>query len=283
MTEMAAAFVAMAIGVAGTSVIHLSKGVMRRGIARSSSLIFGVGVLMNFTNPVWVILANRFAPTVFYTSMYGLGLVPLLIYSRLRLDERLSRRQYRGVAIIVVGTLLIGLGNLIGTRGSLYGANGTLLVSIAAGWLIAAPLAAILVRHARVHLQEIVFGVAAGGLAAMEALVKGFAQAGPQGSTFLPQTTLGWWLFGVSFLGAAGAFGMIQWSYLRHCRASMMGSLYDVAYVTIPLVVTMSLVRGASPGIAGVGGIVLLGIGVAVTTRGSDTALSAVGVPHSQM
>jgi drug/metabolite transporter (DMT)-like permease len=270
MTELAAAFAAMAIGVLGTSVIHLSKGVMRRGIARKSSLLFGAGVLMNFTNPVWVILANRFAPTVFYTSMYGLGLVPLLIYSRLRLDERLSRRQYQGVAVIVVGTLLIGSGNLLGAPSSLYGANATLLVSIATGWLVAAPLAAILIRRARIHLQEVVFGVAAGGLAAMEALVKGFAQAGPGGSTFLPRTTPGWWLFGVSFLGAAGAFGMIQWSYLRHCRASLMGSLYDVAYVTIPLVVTMALVPGSSPGIAGAGGIVLLGVGVITTTRSGE-------------
>ena len=94
---------AMAIGVLGTSVIHLSKGVMKRGLVlmrervarpRTARSVYFAGVAMNFTNPLWVIIANRFAPTVYYTSMYGLGLVALLVYARFRLGENISRRQF---------------------------------------------------------------------------------------------------------------------------------------------------------------------------------------------
>ena len=268
MTELGGALLAMAIGVIGTSVIHLSKGFMRLGISNRSSKVYAIGVAMNFTNPLWVILANRFAPTVFYTSMYGLGLIPLLLFSRYQLNEQLHRRQYRGIAIIVLGTLIVGFGNLLGGKPSLYGANQSLLIAVAGFWLIGAPLLSVLVRRVRVSIQEYFFGITAGGMAALEALVKGFAQAGPTGSTFLPQTTVGWWLFGVSFLGAAGAFGMIQWSYLRSCRASMMGSLYDVSYVTIPLLLSAVLVDGAGLGVWSILGIACLVAGVLETTRG---------------
>ena len=46
--------VAMLIGIVGTSVIHLSKGFMRHGIGARSRSMYIVGVVMNFTNPLWV-------------------------------------------------------------------------------------------------------------------------------------------------------------------------------------------------------------------------------------
>jgi multidrug transporter EmrE-like cation transporter len=259
--------VAMLIGVLGTSVIHLSKGLMRHGIASGSRVAYSAGVLMNFTNPLWVILANRFAPTVFYTSMYGLGLLTLLLFSRAVLGEHLERRQYRGISVIVLGTLLIGLGNLLGGKPSLYGADRMVLLSFAGVWVVGAPVISRLIRRKAVRVQEYVFGIAAGGLAALEAVVKGVAQAGPAGSTFLPQSSSAWWLFGASFLGAAGAFGMIQWSYFRRCRASMMGSLYDVAYVTVPLLLTAILVEDAGLGAWSIAGTVCVSLGVMETVQ----------------
>ena len=84
--------IAMLIGIAGTSVIHSSKGVMKLGMQRlqhakavggpkrAASAIYTAGMLANFTTPFWVMFANLFAPTVFYTSMYGLGLISLLLF-----------------------------------------------------------------------------------------------------------------------------------------------------------------------------------------------------------
>lgn len=267
-------FIAMAIGIVGTSVIHLSKGVMRHGITERSKLVYTAGVVMNFTNPLWVILANRFAPTVFYTSMYGLGLVPLLLFSRKILDERLEARQYRGVAIIVLGTLAIGVGNIVGGKPSLFTADRRVLVLFALGWLLAAPTGSALIRRSSVRIQEYFFGIAAGGLAAVEAVVKGVAQAGPEVNTFLPQSSASWWLFATSFLGAAGAFGMIQWSFIRRCRASMMGALYDVAYVVLPLVLSAIIVDGVVLSVWSVIGIGLLVVGIHETVGGHPVTVS---------
>ncbi|MFO7781253.1 MAG: hypothetical protein R6W94_06445 [Spirochaetia bacterium] len=281
MTEIAGPLIAMAVGVLGTSTIHLSKGVMRLGLLRlrapetnkrRASIIYTAGILMNFTNPFWVILANRFAPTVFYTSMYGLGLLSLVLFSRYKLNEKLQGSQYAGILVIIAGTLLVGFGNLMGGTPSLYGANSGFLITVAILWLVLTPVFAVLLRRGAVGLQEIYFGLAAGGLAALEAMVKGVSQAGAVSNTFLPQTTFAWWLFAASFLGAAGAFGMIQWSYLRHCRASMMGSIYDVAYVAMPLLLTAAIVDGAGLGVWKLAGLAVLIVGVLMVGRSGSAA-----------
>lgn len=250
----AGAVLAMVIGVFGTTTIHLSKGMMRLGIKhlrreevgfgeqkstsrKRASAIYTTGVLMNFTNPLWVIVANRFAPTVYYTSMYGLGLIALLVFSRIRLRETIDHRQILGVFVIVAGTLIVGVSELLDGAPSLFGASRIRVITIALLWVVAAPILAIMLRGWKIVIQEVFFGITAGGLAALEAVVKGVAQAGAVSNSFLPQTTVNWWLFGLSFFGAAGAFGLIQWSYFRSCRASVMGAAYDVAYVAVPLLI----------------------------------------------
>ena len=278
------ALIAMLIGFAGTSTIHLSKGVMKLGISRlrpdapslvspvvsrrGAAIIYGIGIALNFTNPLWVIAANRFAPTIYYTSMYGLGLIALLIFSRFTLRESIRPRQVLGVLVIVFGTLVIGFTELSQAPTSLFLASRTRVAVVAGFWLIGAPIAAMLTAGSSIGIQEVVFGAAAGGLAALEAVVKGVAQAGATGSTFLPQNAANWVLFIVSFIGAAGAFAIIQWSFLRRCRAAMMGAVYTVSYVSVPLLVVPFLVGSSMINVGCVVGIVILAIG-AVLVAGS--------------
>ena len=283
----------MLIGVAGTTTIHLSKGVMRLGIqqlqtarthkrsTRRASAMYALGVAMNFTNPLWVILANRFAPTVFYTSMYGVGLIALVVFAGVVLHERLHRNQLIGVAIVLVGTTLVGIGNLTGHMASLYTANRTVLVGFAIAWFVAAPLGSLVLRRRSLGLQEVFFGIAAGGLAGLEAVVKGVAQAGAVQNTLLPTDSATWWLFGASFLGAAGAFGMIQWSYLRSCRASVMGSVYNVAYVALPLLLTVLVVQEATLGVWSIAGLLVLTAGVLAIGGGGKNGGRVVPTPRT--
>lgn len=88
----------------------------------------------------------------------------------------------------------------------------------------------------RLSLQEWVFGMAAGGFLALDALWKSLAQTRATGQMgLLPDTNIGWWLLLTSFLGAAGAFAMMLWSYWRHCRASGVVVGYNIMYVVLPL------------------------------------------------
>lgn len=276
MTTALAISIAVLIGIVGSSAVHLSKGIMKDGVIRRSTLIYLAGVALNFTNPLWVIVANRFAPTVYYTSVYGVGLIALVLYGRLRLGETLHRRQAVGLLLIVAGTLVIGVSEFSVPQPSLFSASRATLFLVAGLWVLGTPLVALLVRRSRKVVQEVVFGIAGGGFAALDAVAKGVAQAGAEGSTFLPTTPENWLVFGLSFLGAAGAFGMIQWSYVRSCRASMMGASYDVAYVALPLILVPVLLGVPMVGLWCVAGLVCLAGGAVLTSRGSSAAPASV-------
>ncbi|GAB6091419.1 hypothetical protein [Spirochaeta dissipatitropha] len=241
--------IAIVIGFAGTTVIHLSKGVMRLGIQKlkdshkGGTAVYILGICMNFTNPLWVIAANRFAPTVYYTSVYGLGLIPLLLFSYLVIGERPGRWQIYGSILIVVGTLIIGYTALVSISPSLYAANKTRALAVSIAWLLFSLIGTVASKHRAVHLQELFFGIAAGGLAALEAILKGIAQSGLHENSYLPQNSLNWIIFILSFFGAAGAFVLIQWSFHRTCRASVMGSVYNACYILLPLLIVPYLLE----------------------------------------
>jgi len=250
----------MLLGFLGTSVIHLSKGIMKKGSKKRSTLFF-LGVLLNFTNPLWVILANRFAPTVYYTSMYGLGLVTLLIYSHFVLGEKLSRTQFLGAAFILIGTMVLGLSRLITPFPSLFEAQRETILAFAFGWALLAPLALVLSKGLSLPWQEMIFGLAGGGFAALDAVLKGLAQVSEKGGNFLPQNGENWIIFLLSFLGAGAAFLIIQWSFHRHCRVSFMSSAYNVSYVSLPLVILFFSLSQGKPGWEGVITLIFLALG----------------------
>jgi multidrug transporter EmrE-like cation transporter len=261
--------IAMAIGIIGSSVIHLSKGIMRLGIRRlrtdevraAAMRVYAVGIILNFSNPFWVIAANPFAPTQFYTSMYGLGLVALVAFERFFMGEQFSRRQWAGLSLVIAGTLAIGLSKIVDPPPGLFHADRQVILTVFTAWFVVGVLAALAGRRARRLAQELLFGLVGGGMASLDAVLKGVAQANAGGADVLPVGTANWALFALSFLGAAGAFGMIQWSFLRKCRASMMAAAYDVAYVTLPLVLLAAAVPGDRLSLLAVGGLLLLAAG----------------------
>jgi multidrug transporter EmrE-like cation transporter len=275
MTPTIAISIAVLVGIIGSSVVHLSKGIMKDGVVRRSTLLYLTGVAFNFTNPLWVIVANRFAPTVYYTSVYGLGLLALVLYGRRRLGETLSRRQLSGLLLIVFGTLIIGVSEFSIPQPTLYSASRSTLFLVAGAWIVGTPLIALVLPRSKGVLQEVFFGIAGGGFAALDAVAKGVAQAGADGSTFLPTSPENWLVFGLSFLGAAAAFGMIQWSYVRSCRASMMGASYDVAYVALPLFLVPVLLGVPMVGLWCIVGLACLAAGAVLSTQGGSRSASA--------
>ena len=264
--------VAMALGVVGSSVVYLSKGVMRAGITRRHRLLYLLGMVMNFTNPLWVIVANRYAPTVYFTSMYGIGLVPLILYAHRALGEELTRRTLLGMGVIAAATILVGFDTNVRGAPALGGFPRSSVALVAALWFVAWPGALALLRRPGRGVQEFMFGVAAGGMAALEALVKGVAQTSGGVTGFVPSDPFGWVLFATSFLGAAGAFLLIQWSILRNCRAAYMAATYDITYVALPVFTVQLLHPGGSAGVITIAGLALFTIGGIVTAGSAPTA-----------
>ncbi len=268
--------IAIGIGILGSFVIHLSQGLMRLGIrdgARGPGRRIWIwGALLNLSAPLWVIVANRFGPTTLYTSMYAVGLLPLLWFSCVWLGRDLRKRDLAGAGIIIVGTALLGLDGFLGDSFSMADVRvAPLLVTGAAAVVLVVPVSW-LGRLRPTVPQGILFGILGGTFLALDSLLKGVAQNDSGQAAFLPSTGTGLLIFLLSFVGAAGAFGMVQWAHARNEAPSETVAGYDAAYVAIPvLLVPLALGEGGSVTWLCGAALLLLLVGTGLLTRSADT------------
>lgn len=235
--------IALAIGVAGSVVIHLSQGMMKLAILRrlqgdnssSQKSLYLTGMLLNFSAPLWVILANRFAPTVIFTSVYATGLLALLWFSCLKLGLTLRKRDIAGALMLTLGAVLLAAGSIQ------TGLTPMSELSITPVWWLLALLGLLVFpvswccKYYNWLPQGVLFGMLGGAFLALDSLLKGIAQSDSGTAAFLPSTTAGMFIFAVSFVGAGMAFAMTQWAHARGAPPSATIAGYDAAYMLTPL------------------------------------------------
>jgi drug/metabolite transporter (DMT)-like permease len=286
----------MLFGVIGTVLLHLAKAMERQGIeifaqikARLTNtesrveggakkpVIYMVGFILNQTIMFWMMLGTMFAPPTYYTSVFGLGLVALMIYSAKVLKEEIKRIEYIGSIVLIAGTLILGYDGV--RQGSLEMStiNVTLALTIiltffAIGWIIVL----IVKRKGTPNLIGVVFGIFAGGSGCFDPVLKGIGQT--QGSTgFLPSTGLGWIVFLISFAFAATSFWVTQWGFARNAKASVLVPCYNTLYLINPiLVLTFTLPGFLFSGITVIG-IVTTSIGIILMQAFKNEKKPSVG------
>ena len=244
---------ALIIGLIGSSVIHLSQGLLKLAIYRRQSgdrsignrYLYSLGLALNCSAPFWVIAANRFGPTVFYTSMYASGLLGLILFSKWKLHRPFQFMEVLDASLLILGSFILVLG---------FGrADVAAMETPQPGWLIAAFVLFGLCVWPAVRLSEnvhwlppgLVMGALGGAFLALDSLLKGVAQADGGASGFLPVTGYGWMLFLFSFVGAAAALGMTQWAHSKHQPPTATIAAYDAGYVALP-VLLLPVVQGRS-------------------------------------
>ncbi len=257
--------IALVIAVIGSVLIHLSQGLMKLAILRRQQgdkspgqrYLYLSGMLLNFSAPLWVILANRFAPTVIFTSVYAIGLLALLWFSCWKLGLALRKRDLLGALLLTLGAILLAIGNI---------QNGLIHMSqlnIVPMWWMLAMLCLLvwpvswLCKQFSWLPQGLLFGFLGGAFLAVDSLLKGIAQSDSGVSAFLPSTLAGMAIFALSFVGAAMAFGMTQWAHARGAPPSATIAGYDAAYMLTPLL----LISLALPGGHLLNWMCLLGLG----------------------
>jgi len=243
--------IALLFGVLGSVVVHLSQGLMRLGIlrqqqailSRNSRLLYLTGMLLNFSAPLWVVIANRFGSTILYTSIYAIGLLALLWFSCIKLGMTLRRRDLAGAVLLTVGAALLALGSITLDAQPMHELNTMPMWWFAMTLLlIVLPLALLTRRYAWLP-QGILFGALGGAFLALDSVFKGIAQSDLGAAAWLPSTAAGMQLFAISFIGAIMAFAMTQWAHIRAAPPSATIAGYDAAYVLTPLLL-LSLATG---------------------------------------
>lgn len=261
-------------GVVNSVSLHLAKGLQRLGIGalrvprasrtaadRGRLLVYIAGVVVNNAAPVWIILANRFAPPAYATSMFGVGLIALMLYSRRALGEPVTAANLAGSIGVLVGTILFALSALSAPPVALTSLiRSRVWLSLPAFVGVFGTFVILSICSRRLHAMSIAFGIFAGGLASFDPILKALGQGSGGAPSFFPGAAWGWLPFLVSFLLGSGAFFCTQIAFYRRADASLLVPAHSSMFVLTPLLVTAVAHPGfhfAPLQIAGIGFIVV--------------------------
>jgi len=292
---MTSPLLGLLFGLINTTALHVAKGMQRHGIntlrwgklsteGRSGkhTIIYIVGVILNQSTPVWLILANRFSTPAYATGMFGVGLVFLLIYSSVVLKEPVLPVNYIGAIIVLGGTILfsihsVGMGNLDVSMMNRRTVNVFITVYIA----VATIVVLMGLRSRKGFVIGLTFGFFAGGAACLDPMLKAIGQNASGMVTLFPTGLSGWIPFGLSFVLGISAFIMVQIAFLRGARASVLVPFQSSLYVLIPVLVQLLALPGyvATPTL--IVGIVCIVAGIILMQLRHDPATSSAlsGVP----
>ena len=253
------------LGVVSTIQNHLAKALERHGIDslhalanrsrrreqkdkgnRKKFLIYIIGLILNQTVFIYHLLITPLGgTTAMYTSMYGVGLLVLLLYSVKVLKEPLNRQEWLGALTIVIGTSIIGVEGLQRPpiNMALMNVSQTMqVISILLSFCAIVIFASL--RSGSRHTIALGFGFSAGAIGVLDPLFKGIGQTHGGGNMYSPQNSLGWIIFIGSFLAGFLSFLIDQWGFYLRARVSILVPTFNATYITIPVFLQVFFLPG---------------------------------------
>ncbi len=238
-------------GMLSSIQLHLAKALERQGIevfeqikkkqlvegGLKKPVIYTVGVILNNTLFIWSTLAQPYGPPAVFSSMFGVGLVFLMIYAAWVLKETISRRELLGAAAILLGTLAIGYENVNrAAQIDRFTMNLTAFLLALGVWMaFSGSLILTANRSRNLKWIALAYGLLAGGLGSLEPFLKGVGQNYGGQASILPSTWIGTVIFAVSFLVGFLAFVVTQIGFAKKVRASLLVPTYNAAYIGLPI------------------------------------------------
>ncbi len=250
--------IAMVIGIAGTFLFHLSKGMQKHNVQALNSvslalkkrdkqvlkqvdrrqlLLYILAVVMNAVLPVGVWIASAFAPPSYFTSMFGLGLIVLMFYSAHIIKEKIHALEYWGTFFIVMGTIFLGLESIYRPKTNMGNIQRELLWFFIIVYFFIIFILMIFARKKNTPAMiGFAFGLFTGMCAALDPVFKSIGQnLGIQGQ-FLPSSLVGWIIFSLSFLAGILSFIVTQWAFAIGARASVLVPIHNSLMIGLPII-----------------------------------------------
>jgi len=258
--------IAMLFGIIGSIQLHLAKALQSQGVktlelvklrtnsSDSEKLSYDgkihkskhylAGLLLSNSCFIWIILANRFAPSSYFTSMFGVGLIFLIIYADKVMGEHVSASVYKGSIILLIGTLIIGYDGIKHDNITMKDINYAIVIITAAVFFLLTTLFMIFTPTRKKEILTIISAFLAGSLSCFDPILKGLGQHKGGQAGFLPSNSTGWILFASSLIFTTYSFIVTQWSFSSKARISIFVPVFNSAYIILPLI----LFRIALPG-----------------------------------
>jgi drug/metabolite transporter (DMT)-like permease len=261
-------------GIINTLTLHLAKALERHGIeifSRKKSfkekgkkpLIYIIGFTLNNTVFIWQILGTTFASAAVFSSVFGLGLILLMIYSRYILHEEISRVELIGAILITIGTTMVGFFYIIepAVSGNVIYLNFFILI------LVIIILFTLLIGFSWKTKIAVafIFGGIAGSLGGVDNVLK---RIGLSSSNFndtlagLFQLDLDSYIFLFSFLAGFCALILTQIGFAKGADASRLVPMYNSLYISAPVLFELLIVEEAIVSLGIIFSVIIIIIGV---------------------
>ncbi len=245
-------------GIVNTMVLHLAKAMERHGIEIFSRkktfkqkgkkpLIYIIGFALNNTVFIWQILGTTFASAAVFSSVFGLGLILLMLYSHYILHEEIKTPELIGALLIVIGTTLIGFLYIIEPpeAGVINYPNFFILL------IFISVIFTILISYSwktKIGIA-LIFGAVAGTFGGMDNV---FKRMGLSSSNFL-EAFAGVFrleilsiIFVISFFLGLLALTLTQIGFAKGADASKLVPMYNSLYITGPVIFELIIIEGAT-------------------------------------
>jgi hypothetical protein len=253
------------LGIASTTQTHLAKTLERQGIETwdlirakfertgqeiggkvRKPLIYSLGLILNHTTFIYhLFIAPLGGNPALYTSMYGLGMVALLLYSTRVMKEEISRPELAGAVAICLGTLTIGIEGIFRPFPDMATMElGTTVVSALMLLGLGGVLLLVGLRNGTPNVIGLAFGLCAGMCGSLDPFLKVVGQTAGGGGPFTPGSVGGWIVLGSSFLIGELAVVVTQWGFYRRARANILVPAYNCTYVAVPVILQALLLPG---------------------------------------
>jgi len=261
-------------GIVNTMVLHLAKAMERHGIeifSRKKSfkekgkkpLIYIIGFTLNNTVVIWQIIGTTFASATVFSSVFGLGLILLMLYSHYILREEIKASELIGAILIVFGTTMVGFLYILepSETGTINYPNFFILL------IIISIIFSILISFSWKSKIGIafIFGAVAGTLGGMDNV---FKRMGLSSSNFIKafvgvfRLELLSIIFIISFFLGLLALTLTQIGFAKGADASRLVPMYNSLYIVAPAIFELIIIEGATISIGIILSIIIIIIGV---------------------
>lgn len=250
--------IAMLLGLVFSISFHISRGMQQQGIKTLSFIknrilqqkkpetnwqeckpvIYISGVILSNSGIVWVVLAGKFAPASYFTSMYGLGLIAMLWYSNKILKEKIDKWEIVGAGILMIGTVFIGIEGIYQANLNYADINLKIVWWFVGIFITLSLLTLLLIRnHRNLVLKSMIFGIFTGGTVSFDPIFKGIGQNLNHNSGYFPASSLGWIIFLFSLVFTTASFWITQWGFSKNVRAALLIPMHNSMFICLPILV----------------------------------------------
>jgi len=275
--------IVISLGIIYSIILHFARSLQRLGIHSYDRLLVNIsgktpherlsrndfvyilGIVLSNACVVFVILAARYGTISYFTAMYGIGMLPMLLFTRYVMHEKTSLHNWLGIIIIIIGSCLLGIAARDSKPVVMEMVKLTNLIYLLLAVIILTPiLLKIAVRSKHIFIDAMISGLIAGLIACLDPILKATGQNFSFHSGVFPMHTTGWVLFLLSFAASTASLLITQHAYSRRVNASQFIPHFNATFIAMPIFIQMIILPGYLPGKLEIIGITIIIAGIII-------------------